>query len=74
MCVAVPARVISLKGQLAEVEIGGVVRQVNVQFTPEAKLNDYLLIHAGFSLHVIDEEEAQGTLALFAELPDGGVS
>ncbi|MDZ4164507.1 MAG: HypC/HybG/HupF family hydrogenase formation chaperone [Smithellaceae bacterium] len=74
MCVAVPARVISIDGQLAEVEIGGVVRQVNVQFTPEARLDDYLLIHAGFSLHVIDEKEAQETLALLAELPDGEVA
>lgn len=74
MCVAVPARVISIVGHLAEVEIGGVVRQANILFTPEAKLNDYLLIHAGFSLHVIDEEEARETLALLAELPDGEVA
>jgi len=74
MCVAVPARVISINGQLAEVEIGGVMRQVNIQFTPEAKLNDYLLIHAGFSLHIIDEEEARETLALLKELVEGEVA
>jgi hydrogenase expression/formation protein HypC len=68
MCVAIPARIISIEGILAEVEVGGVSRQVSLQLTPEAQEGDYVLVHAGFAIHIIDEEEARETLRLFEEL------
>ena len=68
MCVAIPARVTSINGLTADVEVGGVSRRVSVQLTPEVQKDDYVLVHAGFSIQVVDEEEARETLKLFEEL------
>jgi len=68
MCVAIPAKVKSIQGTLARVEIGGVEREISVQLTPEATPGCYVLVHAGFAIHVIDEQEAIETMKLFEEL------
>lgn len=68
MCLAIPALIRSIEGYQAEVEIGGVERVVSLQLVPEAKIGDYVLIHTGYAISVIDEEEAQETLRLLAEL------
>ena len=68
MCVAIPAQVKSIEGSLAVVEVGGVSRQVSLQLTPEAQEGDYVLVHAGFAIHIIDEQEARETMKLFEEL------
>ena len=68
MCVAIPAKIKSIEGHLAEVEVGGISRTVSVQLTPEARKDDYVLVHAGFAIHIIDEEEARETARLFEEL------
>ncbi len=68
MCVAIPARVKSIEGVTAEVDIGGVCRKISLQLTPQVKTDDYVLVHAGFAIHVIDEQEAQETMRLFEEL------
>lgn len=71
MCVAVPARIKSIEGDNAEVEIGGVSQWISLQLAPEAKVNDYVLIHAGFAIHVIDAKEAEETLKLLEAMMDG---
>jgi hydrogenase expression/formation protein HypC len=68
MCVAIPARVKSIEGSTADVEVGGVSRKISVQLTPEVQKDDYVLVHAGFAIQVVDEEEARETLKLFEEL------
>lgn len=68
MCLAIPALIRSIEGYQAEVEIGGVKRVVSLQLVPEAKIGDYVLIHTGYAISVVDEEEAQETLRLLAEL------
>ncbi len=68
MCVAIPAKVKKIEGVMADVEVGGVLRQVSLQLTPEAKNDDYVLVHAGFAIQIVDEEEARQTLMLFEEL------
>ena len=68
MCVAIPARVKSIEGLTAIVEVGGVSRKVSLQFTPEVHRDDYVLVHAGFSIQIVDEKEARETLKLFEEL------
>ncbi len=68
MCVAIPAKIKSLEGSLAEVEVGGISRTISVELTPEAQKGDYVLVHAGFAIHKVDEEEARQTLELFEEL------
>lgn len=65
MCLAVPLRIETIEGETALVELGGVRRQVSLVLTPEAQVGDYVIIHTGFALSVLDEEEAQETLALF---------
>lgn len=70
MCLAVPLRVQRIEGTLAQVELGGVTRTVSLVLTPEAKEGDYVLVHTGFAISVLDEREAQETLALFAELEE----
>jgi len=68
MCLAVPVQVVSISGNEAEVEIGGVKRQVSIMLTPEVKVGDYVLLHTGYAINVIDEAEAQETLNLLREM------
>jgi len=68
MCLAVPVQVVSIEGSEAEVEIGGVKRQVSIMLTPEVKVGDYVLLHTGYAINVIDEAEAQETLKLLTEM------
>ena len=70
MCLAIPARVKSIEGVEAEVEIGGVSRRASIMLTPEAKVGDYVLLHTGYAINVIDEEEAEETLKLFEEIAE----
>ena len=68
MCLAVPVRVISREGNEAEVEIGGVKRRVSLVLTPEARVGDYVLLHTGYAISVVDEAEAKETLKIFEEI------
>jgi hydrogenase expression/formation protein HypC len=68
MCLAVPVQVISMNGDEAEVEIGGVKRRVSIVLTPEVKVGDYVLLHTGYAINVVDEAEAQETLKIFEEM------
>jgi hydrogenase expression/formation protein HypC len=68
MCLAIPTLIKSIDGQQAEVEIGGVSRTISVALTPEAQVGDYVIVHTGFALSVLDREEAEETLRLFAEI------
>lgn len=68
MCLAVPTRILEVEGQEAEAEIGGVRRRISVALTPEVRPGDYVLVHAGFAISVLDEEEARESLELFKEL------
>lgn len=69
MCLAIPAKVVELKGgDMAVVELGGVRKDVSLALVEDVALGDYLIIHVGFALTRLDEEEAAKTLALFAEM------
>jgi len=68
VCLAVPTRILEVEGQEAEAEIGGVRRRISVALTPEVRPGDYVLVHAGFAISVLDEEEARESLELFKEL------
>ncbi|MBS7640230.1 MAG: HypC/HybG/HupF family hydrogenase formation chaperone [Candidatus Bathyarchaeia archaeon] len=68
MCLAVPAKVIEINGDLAKVDFGGgVIREANISLV-DAKVGDYVLIHAGYAIQVLDEEEAKETLRLWMEI------
>jgi len=68
MCLAVPGRIKSIQGAVAQADFGGVLREVSVDLTPEAKAGDYVLVHAGFAIQTLEEKDAQETLELFKEI------
>jgi hydrogenase expression/formation protein HypC len=70
MCLAIPVRIMEINGQMARVELDGVEREVSLALTPEARPGDYVLIHTGYAISVLDEAEALETLKLFAELEE----
>ena len=64
MCLAVPGKIISVEGddpilRAGKVNFGGVIKQVNLSYVPEAKAGDYVIVHVGFALSIVDEEEAE---------------
>jgi hydrogenase expression/formation protein HypC len=71
MCLAVPARILDINEQMATVEIGGVTKKASLALLPDAGTGDYVLIHAGFAISVVDQDEARETLRLFEDLLKG---
>ena len=68
MCLAIPAKVVSVRQEKAKVDFGeGVLREVNVTLV-NAKVGDYVLVHAGYAIQVLDEKEAQETIRLWNEI------
>jgi len=70
MCLAIQALIKSIDGYQAEADIDGVTRQVSLQLTPEARVGDYVLLHTGYAISVIDPEEAEETLKLLREISE----
>lgn len=70
MCLAIPGRVTSVNGFQAVVEVGGVERTIGVALTPEVQVGDYVYIHAGYAISVVDEEVAMESLRLLRELAE----
>lgn len=76
MCLAIPGKIISLSNEqnslerTARVDFSGVVKEINLAYLPEAQLNDYVIVHAGVALSILNQEEAAATLAAFAELDE----
>ena len=68
MCLAFPAKVLQIDGDLATVERSGVKRSASLMLLPETKVGDYVLIHAGFAMQIIDESEVRIRDALVAEM------
>ena len=68
MCLAIPVLIKSIKDKEAEVEIGGITRRISLWLTPEAKVGDYALIHTGYAINILDQEEARETLSLLEEI------
>ncbi|UCE80440.1 MAG: HypC/HybG/HupF family hydrogenase formation chaperone [Methanobacteriota archaeon] len=67
MCLAVPAEIITIDGAVAKADFGGVARSVNISLV-DAKVGDFVIVHAGYAIEVLDREEAEKTLQLFREL------
>jgi len=72
MCLAVPGKILELFQEegvhMARVEFGGVVRNACMEYLPEAAVGDYVIVHVGFAISKVDEEEAQRTYQLLAEM------
>jgi hydrogenase expression/formation protein HypC len=71
MCLALPARVVELlPGDQARIDLGGVKKAVSMALVPEAQVGDYVIVHVGHAIGLVDPEEAERTLALFAEMDE----
>jgi hydrogenase expression/formation protein HypC len=71
MCLAVPMQLIEIADEgLGKVDGGGVKTAVNLAMIPDAKIGDYIIIHAGFGIEILDQEEAKIRLDLFRELAE----
>jgi hydrogenase expression/formation protein HypC len=74
MCLAIPAKIISISEnnddlqRMARVDFSGVIKDISLAYLSEAKVNDYVIVHAGLALSILDEDEARITLAAFAEM------
>lgn len=70
MCLAVPVEIIHIDGDRAEVEISGVKCDISIQLTPEARVGDYVLLHTGYAISIIDAAQAEESLAIFKEMAE----
>lgn len=69
MCLAIPARVVELLGDdKATVDLGGVRKDISLALVDDVAIGDYVILHVGYALNKLDPEEAERTLALFAEM------
>jgi hydrogenase expression/formation protein HypC len=68
VCLGIPMKVAKIKGQLGWVKTGGLTRQVNIQMVPDVQIGDYVIVHAGFAIEIIDPKAAQETLSLLKEI------
>jgi hydrogenase expression/formation protein HypC len=68
MCLGIPGKVVTITGDIAEVDFGGVAREVSLLLCPEVHQGDYVLVHVGFAIQRLEEKEALETLELFREM------
>ena len=70
MCLSTPARVVEIDGNMAKADVGGMLKEISIDLCPDIALGEYALIHAGFAIQKVDEEEARETLDLLRKLAD----
>jgi hydrogenase expression/formation protein HypC len=70
MCLSIPARVVSVSGDLADVSVGGAIFTAGLQMVENVGVGDYVLLHAGFAIEKLNEEDALETLRLLKEIYD----
>ena len=68
MCYAIPAKILSIKGDIAIVDYGGVKKKVNISLMESIKIGDYILIHAGFAIERLDKQSAEESLQIIREM------
>ncbi len=75
MCLAVPGKIVSIEGddsmlRSGRVDFSGIVKQINLAYVPEAKVGDYVLVHVGFAINIIDEAEAHQVFEYLRQMGD----
>jgi len=68
VCLAIPVLIKSIEDSEAEVEIGGIARRISLELVPEARVGDYAIVHTGYAINILDQEEAGETLRLLEEI------
>jgi hydrogenase expression/formation protein HypC len=70
MCLGIPGRVIEIEKNVAKVDVGGVSRDISLDLCPDVSVGEYVLIHTGFAIQKVDEEEAMETLDLLRQMTE----
>ncbi len=74
MCLAIPGKIESIDAQatprMAKVNFGGIIKNICIEFLPDAQVNEYVLVHVGLALSKVDEKDALETLELFQQMGD----
>lgn len=74
MCLAVPGKILSMQGEgftrTARVSFGGIVKEVSLAYVPEAEVGDYAIVHVGFAISLVDEEEALRTFEYLKQMDE----
>ncbi len=73
MCLAIPGKIVSIEGDQANIDFGGALKTANVSMV-EASVGQWAVIHAGFAIEIMDEEEALDTIKLWNEFIDSGTA
>ena len=68
MCLAIPALIKSIDNEEADVDMGGITRRISLRLTPQARVGDYVILHTGYAINILDQHEARETLKLFDQL------
>ena len=68
MCLAIPSRIVRIEDQMAVIDVDGVTREASLLLLEDARVGDYVIVHAGFALHKIDEETARESLDLLRDV------
>ena len=76
MCLAIPGKILSIEGndfeRSGKVNFGGISKDVNLAYVPEAKVNDYVIVHVGFAISILDEEEANKVFEYLKQMDELG--
>ena len=77
MCLGIPGKVITIQGddpfyRTGKVEFGKILKEISLAYVPEVQVGDYVVVHAGFAISIVDEEEAQSIFKLIEELKEAG--
>lgn len=68
MCLAIPAKIIKKNGDMAVVDVSGVRREASLMLCPDAKIGDYIIMHAGFAIQKLDKKDAEETLQMLNDM------
>jgi hydrogenase expression/formation protein HypC len=70
MCLGIPGKVVGIEKNVAKVDVGGVLRDISLDLCPDVSVGEYVLIHTGFAIQKVDEEEAKETLDLLRQMAE----
>lgn len=73
MCLGLPAKVVNIDGNTAEVEMMGVINKISIELLENVQVGDYVLVHAGCAIQIVDQEEAAKTIDIFNEIRELGI-
>ncbi len=71
VCLGIPGKIIEIEKNVAKVDVGGVSRDISLDLCPDVSVGEYVLIHTGFAIQKVDEEEAKETLDLLRQMAEG---